>query len=76
MKSLSGGSGSIERIQLLLESLDLRGRDGATTGNAQLAAQVEQLVLNLGETGAHCGRQAAGYASNTPIALLSSSTAP
>jgi hypothetical protein len=53
----------------------MAARDHAMSGDAQLAAEIEQIVLHLGEAGRDRGGSAATL-STTPIALLASSTVP
>ena len=58
MKSFSGGSGSLKRVELLFEACDVGVEDRGVAGDAQLAAEVEQLVLHRGQQRAHVARAA------------------
>jgi len=50
---LKRGQGFIERIQLAFETLDGGGLHHAVTGNAELPAEVEKVVLDLEQAGAN-----------------------
>ena len=49
MNSFSGGSASLKPSSACFEPRDVLGRDDAMSRDAQLAAQVEQLVLDFGQ---------------------------
>ena len=65
----------VEALDVRLEARDVRVADRRGAGDRQLAAQVEQVVLD-GESGTRRRPPAAASASSTPIVELSSSTAP
>ena len=49
------GKVRVERIQLGFQAIRVRLGDLAVTGNTEFGAQIEQIVLNLGQAGAHRG---------------------
>ena len=66
----------VEVVERLLERLHVRGLDRAMAGDAELAAEVEQLVLHAREAVRATSGGTPGTASTTPIALFASSTQP
>ena len=55
---LERGQRIVELVEHLLELRDLFGLDDLRAGNAQLAAEIEQVVLDLREAARHVGGQA------------------
>ena len=65
----------IERIEFFLETPGVLRFDQAHTWDAELAAEVEQIVLHAGETFMDICRQV-GHRKYMPMVLLASSTVP
>jgi len=65
----------VEAVELALESIDLRFTDQLHARDAQLSAQIEQVVLHAGQALAHC-RGRPGTASTKAMVLFASSTVP
>ena len=53
MKSLSGGKRIVEPVEFGLQPVHVGGGHHAMPGNAQLPAEIEQIVLHLGQAAAH-----------------------
>src|SRR5262245_62450224 len=54
---LEGRQRVVEGVEHLLELHDALGLDGLRAGDAELAAEIEQVVLDLGEAARHRGRK-------------------